>query len=67
MARFLLRSMLLMICLMATVSVSGCTGDTGTGHVEDKTPGGDPTPPVMDDAAMDEYSKKQGEAAGTTP
>jgi len=44
----------------------GC-GESSTGHTEDKTPGGTPTPApaqLMDQKAMEEYSKKQATNPG---
>ena len=67
MTQSFLRPLLLMMFVIATISIPGCTGESSTGHVEDKTPAGDATPPLMDDKAMDEYSKKQGEGAPATP
>lgn len=62
----ILRSLLLM--LFAVSTLVGCGGDASTGHAEDKTPGGSPTPPLMDDAQMDAYSAEQGaKASGGQP
>ena len=58
----LLRSLLLM--LFAVSTLVGCGGgEASTGHTEDKTPGGEATPPLMDDAAMNAYSAEQGAKA----
>lgn len=57
----ILRSLLLM--LFAVSTLVGCGGDASTGHVEDKTPGGEATPPLMDDTQMDAYSAEQGAKA----
>ena len=71
MTRSFLRPLLLMICVIATLPIAGCNSDTGTGHVEDKTGGGTPTPAaetLMDSKAMDDYSAEQAKKAadGTT-
>ena len=62
----ILRTLLLM--LFAVSTLVGCGGDASTGHTEDKTPGGEATPPLMDDAQMDAYSAEQGaKASGGQP
>lgn len=56
-------SALLLLMLFAVSTTVGC-GDASTGHTDDKTPGGEPTPPLMDDAAMDNYAAEQAAKAG---
>lgn len=56
----------LLLMLFAISTAAGCGGEVSTGHTDDKTPGGTPTPPLMDDAAMDNYAAEQAAKTGNS-
>lgn len=45
--------------------IAGCGEAQTAGHTDDPTPAGEATPPLMDDAAMNDYAKEQAKKAGT--